>query len=121
MNPKIKEALSNSIQKDAETEQICAFIANFITEYGYHLISDNTINFYSTYVVKGKKFNGKRMRYNTIFLYNPYDMSMCKKFKATFNAETWHNILKKEGAQINYVEPSVYRYPNQIEIKFTIM
>lgn len=121
MNPKIKEALSNIIQKNDETEQICAFIADFITEYGYHLISDNTINFYSDFIVKGRKFNGKRMRCNTIFLYNPYDMSMCKEFKTTFNAETWCNILRKEGAQINYAEPSNSLNPNRMEIKFTIM
>ena len=121
MNPKIKEALSNCIQKDAETEQICAFIADFINEYGYHLINCNTINFYSDFVAKGRKFNGKRMRYNTIFLFNPYDLSMCKEFKTTFNVETWHNILKKEGAKLNYAQPTNSLSPYRMEIKFPII
>lgn len=119
MNPKIKEALSNSIQKDAETEKICAFIADFIKNYGYHLIEGSTINFRCNFLYKGQKFNGKRIKENTIFLYSPHDMSMCKELTTTFNANTWHNILKKEGAKINCAEPSNCFYPNRMEIRFT--
>ena len=67
MNPKLREALSTDIQKDAETEKICAFIANFITDYNYILLEGNIFKFDCTFYYPGK-YGRTRIKENTIVI-----------------------------------------------------